>query len=251
MTTLAKVSILSIPAKLQNGDDIMHPVVIWDDMQAILVDTGLPGAAEQIAGAMYAAGVSLSLLTHIVLTHADTDHIGSLGRLLSMAPQSVSILCHAQEKPYIQCDVPPLRLAKMEERVDKLSGEQHAQLLALVQSLRANYKSLGVPVTGTVEDGQLLPCGIQVVYTPGHTPGHISLYLKSSRMLIAGDALNVTGGELLSAPDWFLYDRTAMQASLRKLASYDIETVVCYHGGVYRGDVHFRLQELATRYFNR
>ncbi len=246
MAEVAKVFVLSIPAQLQNGDDTVYPVVICDGVKAILVDTGLPGAAEYIANALGTVGVFLSQLAHIVLTHADADHVGSLGGLLRLAPQSVEVLCHEREKPYVQCDVPPLRLNMMEASLEKLSGERHAQISALVQGMRANYKSLGVPVTRTVEDGEMLPCGVQVIYTPGHTPGHLSLYLKDSRMLIAGDALRIEDGKLLPAPEWSLCDRAAMQVSLRKIASLDIDTIVCFHGGVFREDVRERLQELAN-----
>jgi glyoxylase-like metal-dependent hydrolase (beta-lactamase superfamily II) len=247
MASAAKVFVLSIPAQLQNGDDTVHPVVICDDTHAILVDTGLPGAAEHIVHALSEVGVSLSKLTHIVLTHADADHIGSLAQLLRLAPQSVQVLCHEKEKPYVQCDVLPLRLSMMEGSLERLSGERHAQISALVQNLRANYKNLGVPVTRTVEDKEMLPLRVQVVYTPGHTPGHLSLYLKDSRMLIAGDALSIECGKLLPAPEWSLCDRTAMKVSLNKLAGLDIDTVVCFHGGIYKEDVRARLRELADQ----
>jgi glyoxylase-like metal-dependent hydrolase (beta-lactamase superfamily II) len=245
----AKVFVLSIPAQLQNGEDTVHPVVVCDDVQAILADTGLPGAAEQIANALEAVGVTLSKLTHIILTHADADHVGSLAQLLRLAPQSVQVLCHDKEKPYVQCDVPPLRLSMMEASLEKLSGERHAQISALVQNMRANYKRLGVPVTRTAEDGEMLPLGLQVIYTPGHTPGHLSLYLKDSRMLIAGDAVHIEDGKLLPAPEWSLCDKMAMKLSLHKLAALDIDTIVCFHGGVFQEDVRERLKELASNTF--
>jgi glyoxylase-like metal-dependent hydrolase (beta-lactamase superfamily II) len=176
VASMAKVFVLSIPAQLQNGDDTVRPAVISDDAQAILVDTGLPGAAEHIVQALGKYGVPLSQLTHIVVTHADADHIGSLAQLLRMIPQPVQILCHDREKPYVQCDVPPLRLSMMEASLERLSGERRDQISALVQSMRANYRNLAVPVTKAVEDGDMLACGIQVIETPGHTPGHISLF---------------------------------------------------------------------------
>ncbi|MFP3381467.1 MBL fold metallo-hydrolase, partial [Bacillus sp. SIMBA_069] len=50
----------------------------------------------------------------------------------------------------------------------------------------------------TLIDGQELPfCGgIRVIHTPGHTPGHISLYLKQSKILIAGDSMYSVNGIL-------------------------------------------------------
>lgn len=246
MAETARVFVLSIPAQLQNGDDTVHPVLICDDAQAVLADTGLPGAAEQIEHALVEIGISLSKLTHIVLTHADTDHIGSLAQLLRLIPHQVEVLCHDKEKPYVQCDVPPLRLSMMEASLERLSGERRDQISALAQNLRANYKKLAVPVTKAVEDGDMLPCGIQVIETPGHTPGHISLYLKDSRMLLAGDALSIEDGKLLPAPEWSLCDRAAMKSSLQKLACLDIDTVVCFHGGVLSENVRERLKELVN-----
>jgi glyoxylase-like metal-dependent hydrolase (beta-lactamase superfamily II) len=241
----AKLSVLAINATLNNGQDIIHPVVLSDDTDAILVDTGLPGLTDQFTAALEAAGVPLERLTHIILTHSDTDHIGSLAKLLALCPTKPQVLCHTAEKPYVQCDLPPIRLEQMESSLNKLSGERLEQMTALVQSLKANYKNLSAAVTKTVEDRELLPCGIEVVYTPGHTPGHISLYLRDSKTLIAGDALNVTNGLLLPAPDYFTFDKAATKASLQKLAGYDIETVVCYHGGVYSDNVNQRIKELA------
>jgi glyoxylase-like metal-dependent hydrolase (beta-lactamase superfamily II) len=241
----AHLDVLSFQTTLANGPGTIYPSLLHDDTNALLIDTGLPGLAGEIAAAMEALGVPLARLTHIVLTHADMDHVGSLSQLLALCPQGVQVLCHEREKPYVQCDVPPLRLAQLEASLDKLTGAMKEQMTALAQNLRANYKNLRAEVTKTVEDCEMLPCGAQVVETPGHTPGHICLYLKESKTLIAGDALNVEGWALLPAPDRLAYDLSFQKASLKKLAGLDIEKVVCFHGGEYSQNVNQRMKEIA------
>lgn len=242
---MPKLDVFSFQTTLANGPGVIHPVLIHDETNAVLVDTGLPGMAGEIAEAVEAAGVPLPRLTHIVLTHSDMDHVGSLAGLLALCPQKVQVLCHEREKPYVECDVPPLRLTALEAGLKNLTGETLAQMSALAASLRANYRNLRAEVTKTVEDGEEITCGARVVSTPGHTPGHICLYLTESKTLIAGDALNAEGGELKASPERLAYNREEYRASLKKLAELDIERVVCFHGGEYDQSVSQRLKEIA------
>jgi glyoxylase-like metal-dependent hydrolase (beta-lactamase superfamily II) len=76
-----------------------------------------------------------------------------------------------------------------------------------------------------------------VIFTPGHTPGHICLYLKKSKTLIAGDALMLVDGKLISSPPELTADPVQAKESLKKLAELDVEPVICYHGGVYQGGI--------------
>ena len=101
----------------------------------------------------------------------------------------------------------------------------------------------------TIEDGEELPfCGgIQVIFTPGHTTGHICLYLKKYKTLVAGDAMNVIDGELSGPNPQFTYNMKEAVNSLKKLSKYDINSVICYHGGVYSQNVNQRIIELAKR----
>lgn len=96
----------------------------------------------------------------------------------------------------------------------------------------------------TITDGEELPyCGgITVIYTPGH----ICLYLKYCKTLIAGDILQIDGGILIHAPQSTNFDIDLSIISLKKLMQYDIETVICYHGGLYSGNVNKRIAELAN-----
>ncbi len=80
-----------------------------------------------------------------------------------------------------------------------------------------------------------------MIFTPRHTPGHISLYLEGSRVLVAGDALTADRGHLNGPNPLATLDmRTAMQ-SVRRLAELDVDTVVCYHGGVVSEDTNAQL----------
>ena len=135
----------------------------------------------------------------------------------------------------------PKRIAEMEVMLNKLPEEKR-------KKIKKAFSNLTPKVDKTLEDGEVLPfCGgIQVIYTPGHTPGHICLYLKKYKTLVSGDALNVIEGKLYGPNPEFTYNMEEAVASLEKLSQYDIETVICYHGGIYSGDVNQRIKEICS-----
>jgi glyoxylase-like metal-dependent hydrolase (beta-lactamase superfamily II) len=103
-----------------------------------------------------------------------------------------------------------------------------------------------VGVDEKVENGARLDLagGTRVIPTPGHTPGHISLYLEKSKILIAGDALTAEKGHLNGPnPSATLDMRTAIQ-SMQRLADLDIDTIICYHGGVVSADANRQLRRV-------
>ena len=95
-------------------------------------------------------------------------------------------------------------------------------------------------------DGELLPyCGgIQIIHTPGHTPGHICLYHAATKTLIAGDSLFVEGGKLAPAPAFINADTPLALQSLIKLTRVDIANVIAYHGGLFQDSPNARLAEI-------
>jgi glyoxylase-like metal-dependent hydrolase (beta-lactamase superfamily II) len=241
------VEMLEIPANLMTGPDIINPVLFWDKDEVVLADAGFPRQTQEFREVFSKAGVPFERLSKIIVTHSDTDHVGGLANILNESPQKITILAHEKEKPYIETDLPPIRMAQMEAQLKTVPEEMRQKMTGLYESLIANYKKLKANVDKTVEDGEELPyCGgITVIYTPGHTPGHICLYHKPSKTLVSGDALNIEGGALVHAPRFTCLDKEQYDESLKKLTRYDIETVVCYHGGVYRDNPNKRIAELA------
>jgi len=200
----------------------------------ILVDTSMPGHIETVAAALAADGFSIKNLSHIVLTHQDIDHIGSLADI--KAASGAEAVAHSVEAPYIEGKK---KLAKYpsQERLDQNPG------------IKEMFDKIGfAPVDRLVEDGDVLDVagGVRIIYTPGHAPGHISLYLERSKALITGDALVSDNGRLgppgLGAtPDY----PTAIK-SVQKLAALpEVSAIVAYHGGLVTDDPRGQLQRVA------
>lgn len=94
---------------------------------ATLVDAGAPGQAEAIVAAMADAGVGMSGLRRIVLTHQDLDHVGSLAALARVT--GARVLAHELKAPFIDGTQLP-RFARPEVQV------QEPELWPAVQSFR-------------------------------------------------------------------------------------------------------------------
>ena len=80
-------------------------------------------------------------------------------------------------------------------------------------------------------DGDILPVlgGLRVVHTPGHTPGSVCLYASRERLLFVGDALQHRFGQVSFASSLYSDDVTAARASVQRIASLDVESIVFAH----------------------
>ncbi|WP_312092082.1 MBL fold metallo-hydrolase [Niallia sp.] len=218
---------------------VIHPTLIWDEKQTLLIDTGMPGYMEDINLVMAKVNKSLEDLTGILLTHQDIDHIGSLPEILTACTQHLTIYAHKEDIPYIEGELPLIKAnpANFNEK----------QWDALPDSLKFIY--LHPPkaqVTNSVEDSQLVSIndGLEIIHTPGHTPGHISLFHKKSRTLVAGDALTAINGKLHLPNPVHTPDMDLAIHSIEKFLTYPIKQVVCYHGGIVTENVMEQLHGL-------
>lgn len=229
---------------LNMGDRTMviHPSVLFDSNGWVLVDTGMPGSSAQINKLVQEAGISEDAPRVILLTHQDIDHIGGLPGYLIGDNERPPVYAHEKDKGAIDGAEPMI----------KVSPERRANLLAAMpEPVRAAFEKAFIRpeqanVSRTFADGERLPYGggLVVIHTPGHTPGHVCLYHEASKTLLAGDALVVVDGELSGPNSANTPNMPEALNSLGKLKAYDIETVVCYHGGLYRGEANNRIAEL-------
>jgi glyoxylase-like metal-dependent hydrolase (beta-lactamase superfamily II) len=242
MKIIDGVYMLEIPSTNRMGQHtIIHPTLLSEAGQVILIDCGFPGQVPIIRQAIEETGTDFNQLKTIILTHQDLDHIGSAAAIKEELPD-VKLWSHRAEQHYIQGDWIP---AKIDWLTNTLA-DQPVEARDFYQTRLDDAKNFYVPITRTLQDGEELPVlgGMRVIHTPGHTPGHISLYLRQHRLLISGDAFRVVDGNLQRMSPDFNLDTGWSVRSMQRLQEYPIETAICYHGGLFRGDVNARLAEL-------
>jgi glyoxylase-like metal-dependent hydrolase (beta-lactamase superfamily II) len=87
--------------------------------------------------------------------------------------------------------------------------------------------------------------GLQIVGTPGHTAGHISIFDEDTGVLVAGDALN-NDGELAGSSPEFTEDQAAADASVLKMARLSPRTILVGHGDPVTDGAAQALEQLAS-----
>jgi glyoxylase-like metal-dependent hydrolase (beta-lactamase superfamily II) len=240
------VHVLRIPFSFGGKEDALYPVLLEGANQLVLVDCGYAGFLPLIEEEARRKGFSLEKLTGLILTHHDMDHTGGAGELKEKYPH-VRVYCSAAEADYISGKTKSLRLQQAEAIYPSLpedqkpGARQFAQMLRQVQPVEVDY------TFGEDEEPPFFE-GIRIISTPGHMPGHISLYHKEQKLLIAADALVAEGGGLEIANPAFTLDLAQAVASVRKLQQPDSAAIVCYHGGVVEEDIPGKLNRLITRY---
>jgi glyoxylase-like metal-dependent hydrolase (beta-lactamase superfamily II) len=237
------LEMLELRMKVMGVERIVYPTLMWDDDNVILVDAGIPSSLEMIKKQMEAAGASFAKINKIIATQQDIDHIAGIKGILNENPE-VMVLAHEADKPYIQGEKKVKRLnSKFMDRIKDLPDEERLKIVDM-------FENSSVKVNRTLSDGEVLPyCGgITVIHTPGHTPGHICLYHRMSKTLIAGDAMNILDGQLVGPnKDPMSEDEANVDAainSLKKLKDYDIVNIIVYHGGLFNDKSNARIKEI-------
>jgi glyoxylase-like metal-dependent hydrolase (beta-lactamase superfamily II) len=189
---------------------------VREDDGLTLIDAGLPGSAAEI---MRQAAALNAPITRIVLTHAHADHVGSLDALRQALP-AAEILVSARDARFLAGD---MSLDPSEPQV----------------RLRGSYQQAAVRPDRLLADGDSVG-SLQVVATPGHTPGHIALYDPRDGTLLAGDALQTRGGIAVAGtlrwhfplPALATWHRPAALASARRLRELRPARLAVGHGDV-------------------
>lgn len=203
----------------------------------VLVDTGLKSSAlkiKQLIATVLEPGASPMA---IVMTHGHFDHRGSLQQLADQ--WRIPVYAHHLEMPYLtgKSSYPPPDPTVGGGGMATLSFTYPKQPIDVQEHLHE------LPDDNTVPG---LP-EWKWVHTPGHTPGHISLFREADGVLVAGDAVVTTKQEsvfsvmkqskiISGPPKYFTPDWGASARSVKELAALEPNVVATGHGHSFYGD---------------
>jgi len=197
----------------------------------VLVDAGMPLSANKIISVTEKRFGANSKPKAIILTHGHFDHVGAIVELVKH--WDVPVYAHELEMPFLtgKTSYPEPDPTVEGGMISKMSPMFPIKPINL-----GNYVK-PLPVDGSVPH---LP-GFRWIHTPGHTPGHVSLFRDEDRALIAGDAFVTVKQEYLykvltqeqeisGPPRYLTPDWTAARASVEKLEALKPSIAVTGHG---------------------
>lgn len=204
----------------------------------VLVDAGMPHSANEIISVVEEYYGANSHPKAIILTHGHFDHVGAIIELVKH--WEIPVYAHELELPYLtgQKSYP--------EPDPTVEGGLIAKMSPLFPNEPINLDNHveKLPADGTIP---YLPdfCWI---HTPGHSPGHISLFRESDNTLIVGDAFVTVKQDSLykvitqkqeinGPPRYFTTDWGAAKESVIKLASLSPSVAITGHGLPMSGEL--------------
>lgn len=180
-----------------------------------VIDTALEGCAKSIVQAAQQFGLPI---VRLLPTHAHTDHVGGLDALHELLPEAEVVM--------------PARDARF------LSGDMSLDADEPQDKLRGGWVIRKTRPARLVHEGDRVG-SLQVIATPGHTPGHASFLDTRDHSIIAGDAFQTLGGVAVSGtltifplPAFATWHKPTALASARKLRALEPSRLAVGHGRV-------------------
>ncbi|MBI4304656.1 MAG: MBL fold metallo-hydrolase [Chloroflexi bacterium] len=203
-------------------------ITIIAEKELTIIDTGYRGYSSLIADFIRSLGRSLAETSLIIISHNYLDHSGGLAELRKLTRAKVAV--HKADITVGGAQPP---------------GKRGSLAVAFRSALYV--KSIEVDIQ--LEGGEVLAPlgGLEVIHTPGHTPGSISLYSRKYKLLFVADALrrlerSVGLPSRLASSDW----KQALE-SIKRLALLDFDILCFGHGPPLSRGAHARLLRLAEK----
>jgi len=239
-----QITTFKVEKVLGNNQITFYPTVIRVNDKNYLVDCGYEESFGEFVAALNTLGISIEDLYAIIISHDDIDHLGAL-HLFKSVNRGLIIYCSKIEEPSVSGKIKSERLIQAENSLAHIPEEYKSWAIDFIQQLKRIQR---LEVDLTLNDNDKIEQDIVVIHTPGHTKGHVSLYIPSEGTVIANDAVIIEGDELDIANPAFTLDLCQAVKSVEKIRDLNPEKLICYHGGIMQENLHEKLNTLVLKY---
>ncbi len=198
------------------GDFVNGFILRDEDGQVTLIDMGLKQSGPKVLAALASIGSGPGDVTRLMLTHAHPDHAGGAAHVARETGKDFGI--HEDDAAFAVAGTSPPR--------------DHSFLLGRLMDRLPGGGFAPLTVGETFTDGQVVEFGtgsIEVVHTPGHSPGHVAYLHRDSGVLITGDSIfNVRS--LRWPIKSFCTSFALTQKTAHRLGELDYTTAAFTHG---------------------
>ncbi len=132
------------------------------------------------------------------------------------------------------------------DHIGSIGAVREAAVNAVIYAGVLDLERISAEDIKGVEDGEEI-MGMQVVHTPGHTEGHISLFDPLTSTLVAGDAMNGAEGGVAGANPKYTPDMATAGESIKKIAQLQFDAVYFGHGEPVLTGASAAVQDLAAQ----
>jgi glyoxylase-like metal-dependent hydrolase (beta-lactamase superfamily II) len=212
------------------GDRFVCMYLLVGDEATMLIDTGLANMPEDVLlPYMDKAGLDIGKLKYVLISHIDFDHTGGNGPIMQLAPQA-TLMCHELDRAMIDDVEVMIR--------ERYSCYQADHGIDETEEGKANIREVSkhVSVDLGIKGGEVLHLGggwrVEVLHTPGHSRGHISVYDSRSQSMLVMDS--VLSNSVLTAdgqpafPPTYRYVDTYL-SSTQRIDAYDLQLMATSH----------------------
>ena len=188
-----------------------------------LIDAGLVGKGSYKIQSIQKAGVDLSAIKRIIMTHTHLDHIGCLAEISKQIPWAELWVHHLE--------------ADLLEQGDERAVYGMDMFRGLCQSqLGLKPGAFKFRVDRKLQGGETLELGgtvWEVIHIPGHSMGSIGLYHRPLKILIPGDV--VYADYAIGRFDLYGANASELKKSLLRLAELEVEILLPGHNRIVQG----------------
>jgi glyoxylase-like metal-dependent hydrolase (beta-lactamase superfamily II) len=205
-------------------------LVLEKDGSLTLIDAGMSANGKKILDYVQKdLSKQPAAVRTIVLTHAHIDHVR--GALALKKATGARVAIHERDAGYLSG----------KEKLPPPKGGMGILFRLIFPFFRSPVLEPDVKLKDNDPVGESL----SVFYTPGHTPGSISLYDKEKKVIFVGDAITNRGGKLQGSPKAFSVDLRQANSSIEKISELDFEIMLSGHGESVKSGGKQRVKEFA------